>query len=244
MSAALRVALADDESLARQRLTRMLGELRDVSLVLVCESGEALLAALPDVQADVLLLDIEMPGLSGLDVQRRLGDEAPYTIYVTAHPEHALSAYDAGAIDYVLKPVEDERLARALRRARGLLSRAAAPLCGARGSARIAIETRDGILLIDPAQLTHASLEGELVTLHHQGRELISDRNLAELEALLEPCGFERVHRRHLLNLHRVARLEDQTSGGYIAHCDDGSSVPVSRQVARQLRRRLLGPRS
>src|SRR5262245_11957547 len=145
MSQALRVALADDEAIARKRLARLLGELPDVNVVLVSESGGARLEELPAAAADILLLDSQMPGLSGIEVQTRLGPDAPYVIYVTAHPQHALDAYDAGAIDYVLKPVEEQRLARAIERARGLLARAAEPLRSADKALRIPIEVRGGI---------------------------------------------------------------------------------------------------
>ena len=241
MTRSLRVALADDEALARKRLLRLLSELPEVSVVLVSESGDALLEELPAARADVLLLDIQMPGMTGIEAQAKLGPDAPYVIYVTAHPQHALDAYDAGAIDYVLKPVDPARLSRAIERARGLITRAAEPLPAADRAQRIPIAVRDGIVLLAADQITHASFDGQLVTLHASGREVVTDRPLVELEALLEPHGFERVHRRFLVNLHRVVQLVDHASGGYTAHCDDGSSVPVSRQVARQFRRRLLG---
>jgi two-component system LytT family response regulator len=241
MTHALQVALADDEALARKRLLRLLGDIPDVNVVLVSESGDALLRELDAVDVDVLLLDVQMPGLSGIETQLRLGRDAPYVIYVTAHPEHAIHAFDAGAVDYVLKPVEADRLARALERVRGFLARAATPLLGADRAARIPVETHSGISLLAPEQITHASFDGQLVTLHLRDREVVTDRSLSELEQLLEPHGFERVHRRYLLNLHRVVQLEDLASGGYTAHCEGGVTVPVSRQVARQLRRRLLG---
>jgi DNA-binding LytR/AlgR family response regulator len=162
-------------------------------------------------------------------------------IYVTAHPQHALDAYDAGAIDYELKPVETARLGRAIERVRGLLTRSAEPLRGADRAARIPIAVRDGIVLLASEQITHASFDGQLVTLHLNEREVVTDRTLSELEAMLEPHGFERVHQRYVVNLHRVVQLADHASGGYTAHCDNGATVAVSRQVARQLRRRLLG---
>jgi two-component system LytT family response regulator len=240
----LRVAIADDEAVARKRLVRLLSELPDVEVVLACESADALLAELEAVEPDLLVLDIQMPGMTGLELQAKLGADAPYVIYATAHPEHAIDAYDAGAVDYVLKPVDASRLERAIARARGLLERANTPL-GALGAlprgTRIAVEVRDGILLLSPERMSHASFDGQLVTLHLDDKDVVSDRTLAELEAQLAPHGFERVHRRFLLNLHRVARLEDEASGGYTAHCDSGAKVAVSRQVARQLRRRLLG---
>lgn len=241
MSRPLRIAVVDDEAIARKRLIRMASELGDVDVVLACESGEALLDMLESTNVDVVLIDIQMPGLNGLETHAKLGRDAPYLIYVTAHPEHAIDAYDAGAIDYVLKPVEEARLARAIERARGWLDRATQSLASIDRAARIAVETRDGILLVPHEQISHASYDGQLVTLRVEARDVVTARSLAELEAQLAPHGFERVHRRYLLNLHRVTRLEDHASGGYTAHCDNGASVPVSRQAARQLRRRLLG---
>lgn len=241
MTAPLRIALADDEAVARKRLVRLLGELPDVEVVLVSESGDALLAELEGVDADVLLLDIQMPGTSGIETQARLGPDAPYVVYVTAHPEHAVDAFDAGAVDYVLKPVEAARLGRAIERVRGVLARSVLPLGGLDHGARIPIETRSGIALLATREISHAVFDGQLVTLHVDGREVVTDKTLSELEALLAAHGFERVHRRCLLNLRRVVQLEDQASGGYTAHCDSGATVAVSRQVARQLRRRLLG---
>jgi two-component system LytT family response regulator len=241
MSTPLRVALADDEAVARKRLVRLLGELPDVQVVLVSESGDALLAELDGAPADVLLLDIQMPGISGIETQARLGPDAPYVIYVTAHPEHAVDAFDAGAVDYVLKPVDETRLARAIERVRGVLARSALPLASIDHDARIPIETRAGISLLATREISHAIFDGQLVTLHLDGREVVTDKTLSELEAVLAAHGFERVHRRCLLNLRRVVQLDDQPSGGYLAHCDNGATVAVSRQVARQLRRRLLG---
>lgn len=241
MSVHLRIALADDEAIARKRMVRLLSEIPDVSVVLVSESGDALLSDLEAIEADVLLLDIQMPGISGLETRTRLGHDAPYVVYVTAHPDHAIEAFDVGAVDYVLKPVDAVRLTRAIERVRGLLSRASAPIAAADRVARIPIETRTGILLVAAHEISHASFDGELVTLHLNDRQIITERTLADLEDVLTRYGFERVHRRYLLNLNRVLQLEDQTTGGYIAHCDNGAAVTVSRQVARQLRRRLLG---
>jgi len=236
----LRAALADDEAISRKRLCRLLEAMPDVEVVLQCASGQELLAEIGNVDADILLLDIQMPGLSGLETQARLEDDAPYVIYVTAHPEHALEAYDVGAIDYVLKPVDADRLSRALARVRDFLERSARPLQHP-DNPRVPIEGRDGIRLLDPRKISSAGFDGHLVTLQVDGQALVTDRSLADLERVLQEHGFERVHRRHLLNLHRVDRLTDQPSGGFLAHCDDGSEVPVSRQVARQLRKRLLG---
>jgi len=224
----LRVIVADDELLARKRLARLVEAMAGVELVATCESAEALARALEETTADLILLDIHMPGLSGLDAAALLPSPAPDVIFVTAHPDHALEAFDLGAIDYVLKPVDPARLRRAMARVR----RKASTLD------RLPIETHEGVVLVDPGTIRHASFDGTLVTIHRDGDPLVTDRSLSELEAQL-PAGFERVHRRHLLALAHVARLAPTASGSFVAITVDGDEIPVSRAAARRLRRRL-----
>jgi two-component system LytT family response regulator len=148
-----------------------------------------------------------------------------------------VQAFDGGAVDYVLKPVEAARLAKALERARSreLRASAAPPVA----LSRLPVSTRQGIVLIDPAHITHASLEGELVTLFTLQGELLNDASLQELEGKLPKDKFERVHRRALLNMEHVTRLEPVETGGYVARTTRGHAVEISRQSARALRKRL-----
>jgi DNA-binding LytR/AlgR family response regulator len=229
----LRVLAADDELLARKRLERLIGAMPGVEFLGACESAEELLKRLEDEDCDVVVLDIRMPGLTGLEAGALLPEGGPLIIFVTAHEGHALEAFEVGAVDYVVKPVEAARLGRALERARRQL--APAPP----GSAeRLAVETAKGVLLLDPSQITHVEVEGALtaVVSLEQGR-VLTEASLGKLGAKLG--GFERVHRQALVNLARVRRLEPLASGGYVAHLDGGGAVPVSRAVARRLRRRL-----
>jgi two-component system LytT family response regulator len=232
----LRVIFADDELVARKRLRRLLSALPDVSIVAECTDGEEVLSALEaHDDVDVLLLDIHMPGLTGLETKALIADDGPYVIFATAHPEHALEAFDVGAVDYVLKPIEAGRLKKALDRARA----ADAPRERTEGPPRLALPTRDGARLLDPARISHAVFDGSLVTVHYAGEELLTELTLTDLETRLPAGDFERVHRRALLNLARVDRLVDQPTGGYVAVTEDGLQVEVSRQAARKLRKRL-----
>ncbi len=236
---ALQVVLADDELLARRRLARLLGELPGVRLVAECTSGNELLALLArgDLDVDVVLLDIHMPGLTGLETGGLLPEDGPYIIFTTAHSEHALAAFDLGAVDYLLKPIDAVRLGKALARARHRLApQSPAP---APDFVRLPISTRQGIRLLDPRELSHATFDGELVTLHTRGGALLTDFSLQDLEDRLPAGVFERVHRRALINLEQLACLDPQTTGGYTARMHDGGLVPISRQAARRLRRRL-----
>jgi two-component system LytT family response regulator len=243
MSAALRVLVADDELLARRRLARLLASVPDVQLAGECGSGQEVLDCIGELSVDVVLLDIQMPGLTGIEALQRMPPDGPYVIFCTAHPDHALAAFDAGAVDYLLKPVEAERLQRALERARSreargrfqeelLKQRSGVP-------ARLALETRAGIVLLSPGEVESAELDGELVTVFTAKERHLTDLNLQQLQARLPAGTLERVHRRALLNLSHVVRLEPVETGGFVARTRSGRGVEVSRQAARQLRKQL-----
>ena len=235
----LQIIIADDELLARRRLARLLADLPGVQLLAECCSGQELLALLArgDLDVDLVLLDIHMPGLSGLDTCALLPDDGPYIIFTTAHGEHALAAFDLGAVDYLLKPFDAVRLGKALTRARHRLRpQSAAP---APELIRLPVSTRQGIRLLAPGDLSHATFDGELVTLHTHAGPLLTDFSLQDLEDRLPAGLFERVHRRALINLEMLACLDPLETGGYTARMQGGGLVPISRQAARRLRRRL-----
>lgn len=228
-STPLRVIIADDELLARKRLARLCTEHGDVEVIALCADAEELLAVLPRARADLLLLDISMPGRSGLEVRAILGDAAPPIVFVTAHAEHAADAFDLGVVDYVRKPVSADRLALALSRARA----------AARAPVRLSIETRKGLVLLDPIDLLLARTDGVLVTLLTAQGELPTALTLKALMARLPAGRFVRADRRHLVNLAEIVRLEPVPTGGALAVMRSGLTVPVSRQAARRLRRLL-----
>lgn len=244
MTELLRVLVADDELLARKRARRLLEEIGGIEIAGECSNGLEVLERLAHEDVDVVLLDIRMPGLDGIETKKRIDEEGPYVIFTTAHKEHAVDAFDVGAVDYVLKPLDTARLARALDRAR---LRFSAPIeATARPAApidRLPISTQKGVRLVDPNDITHATFDGELVTIYlrkdAKGSEpILSDLTLAAIEERA-PNLFDRVHRRALLNLRHVERLEPKDTGGYVAITTTGDRVEVARQAARALRRRL-----
>lgn len=236
----LKVLVADDEALARQRLTRLLGALPDVEQVGEAKDGDEVLARIAAGDVDVVLLDIQMPKLTGVEALALWPADGPLVVFCTAHAQHAVSAFDGGAVDYLLKPVEPARLKKALDRARekGALKAFRAEVKKAK-VARLAITTRQGVVLVDPLTISHAVLEDELVTVFAGDQQYLTDYSLQELADRLPADKFERVHRRALLNLEHVQRLEPIETGGYFARTRHGHSVEVSRQAARDLRKRL-----
>lgn len=237
MSQTLRVLIADDELLARKRLARLLAAMPGVSVCGEAAEGEAVLAAVRAGGVDLVLLDVNMPGLSGLDALALLPEGAPLVVLCTAHADHAVDAFEHGAVDYLLKPVEAARLQKALERVQARLGRA--PEQPTRVLPRLPIPTRQGIVLVDPETISHASLEGELVTVFTSQGDFLTDFTLQELADKLPAASFLRVHRRALLNLAHVTRLEPLETGGFLARTARGQAVEVSRQSARELRRQL-----
>ncbi|MEX1368362.1 MAG: response regulator [Nannocystaceae bacterium] len=244
----LRVLAADDELISRKRLSRLLGAMPGVELIDCHADAETVLRAVRDHAADqpvdVLVLDIQMPGLTGLELHALLPSPAPHVIFATAYPEHAVDAFELGAVDYVLKPIEAGRLGKAIERARQVVGDRQE---GERGSmrpvaalSRLPVTTREGVVLLDPSALSHAVFDGTLVTLTTcEGQRHLTDASLQDLLVRLPADRFVRAHRRALLNLHEVALLRPQESGGYLAVTQTGDEVPVSRQTARRLRRSL-----
>ncbi|MEM6289725.1 MAG: LytTR family DNA-binding domain-containing protein [Myxococcota bacterium] len=239
MTRTLRIALADDEMTARRRMSRLLEAIPNVEVVGVHEGAEPLLDQLRDDAVDVLVLDVQMPGLSGIEAHALLGTEAPYVIFATAHPQHAVEAFELGAVDYVLKPIEASRLGKAVERAREHVQRGVSE-AAADPYDRIPVVTREGIVLLDPPSISHAVFDGTLVTVHTtQGEAHLTDSTLADLHARLGDPRFDRVHRRVLLNLREVNVLRPTPSGGFVAVTRAGAEVPISRQSARRMRKAL-----
>jgi two-component system LytT family response regulator len=163
-------------------------------------------------------------------------------VFTTAYAEHAVEAFERDAVDYLLKPIEPERLARALERVRRRLEEGGPEETGALPE-RLVVPTRHGLVLLKPSDLSHAVLEGASCLVFARGARYVTDFRLSDLERRLPPERYRRVHRQALVDLDRVERLEPTASGGYVAHLEGGHQVPVSRQEARRLRQAWELPR-
>jgi two-component system, LytTR family, response regulator len=222
------VVIVDDEPLARAELRRLLGRLPGVGATVVGEAANADEAerVLAGVRADVLLLDIEMPGASGFDLLERL-PHVPPVIFTTAYDRHAVRAFEVSALDYLLKPIELDRLATALARV------------GDRARPRVFV--RDGarcwLVPLDEVRLVVS--DGNYVRLVWGERELLLARSLAALESHLDPRVFVRANRAELVNLGLVDRVTPEPNGTLVVALRGGGTVVVSRRQARRLRSTL-----
>lgn len=233
--------IVDDEAPARSELRHLLGGIDGVEVAGEAASAREALLLAERVAYDVVFLDISMPGgAGGIETARRFADlpARPTVVFVTAHDDRALQAFAVEAVDYLLKPVREDRLLTAVRRVAALRAGGA----GAPADPRVPAFDGDGAtLLLDPAEIAYAEADGDrsLIALA-DGRRLPSPRSLRALEDLL-PAGFMRIHRSHLVSLARVAALEPLGDGRVQARLADadGTVLEVARRQTRALREAL-----
>ncbi len=232
----LKALLVDDEVPARSELRYLLGEAGGVEVVGEAGSASEALQLIRAIPYDVVFLDVDMPGLSGMDLAETLIglDRAPAIVFVTAHSEHAVAAFEVAAADYLVKPVEARRLRAAIER---IVPAAHAP---ARID-RIPVEKAGKKLLLQVEDICHVMAKDDYSYIYTDEDRYLSTFSLAELEAKLENSGFFRVHRRYLVNLARVREVAPMYGGTMELKLDDGAAtaVPVSRRRAPALKRAL-----
>lgn len=238
----LRVLVVDDEALARERLSHLVEELPDVELAGVAASGEEALLLAGRLKPEVVLLDIRMPGMDGLEAAHHLArmPEPPAVIFTTAFEQHALAAFDAQAAGYLLKPVRPDRLQEALERARrptrAQLARIAEGTGGPR--TRIAVRLRDELRLIPVEDISCFIAEQKYTTLRHRGGDELIEEPLKSLEE--EFAGrFLRVHRNALVALAHVEALDRDAEGHHHVRLRGGATLPVSRRLATEVAKTL-----
>ena len=243
----LRVAIVDDEELARRILRELLARHPDVEIVAECANGFEAVKAAAELTPDLLLLDIQMPKLDGFDVLELVGTEIP-VIFVTAYDSYAIRAFEVHAVDYLLKPFGAERLAEALGRARDRIrSRERPPvrdlLAAARADRapleRVLIRDRADVHVIPVHKIDYVESQDDYVAVKTGGHSYLKEQTLAELEALLDPRAFVRIHRRYVLNLERLAKIELAVTDSRIAILTDGTELPISRAGYARLRELL-----
>ena len=257
-AAPLRVMVVDDEQLARDELCYQLEQLTDVEVVAQAGNGFEALSAADKHEPDLVFLDIQMPGLSGFEVARRLlerDEQTPALVFVTAFDQHAIEAFEVNAVDYLLKPVDVARLVMALARARRRLSLERPPpvndqldrivkMMSDRQVRRdqIAIKVGERFLLVQAEEIIYASLADESINIvTGQVSGASNYRTLDELQARLDPEVFWRVHRSHLVNINKIKEIVPWFSRNYILRMKDakGTEIPVSRAQTKRLREYL-----
>ena len=236
----LRVMIADDEPLARARMRRLLGEESDVEIVAECGNGIAAAEAIRRHRPDVVFLDIEMPELDGFEVLREVGDATPpAVVFVTAYDRHAIRAFEAEALDYVLKPVSSARIRRALERVRAAartsdidekLGTILQRLHADRETVdRFPVRTKGKITFVRVADISYIEAAGNYARLHVGKESHLIRETLADVEAKLTAQRFVRIHRSAIVNVERVRELRPWFGGDYVVVMADGKELTLSR---------------
>ena len=245
----MRALIVDDEPLARSRLRRMLAAIGGVQVIAEAADGHEALVRIREDQPDVVFLDIRMPGMYGISVATEI-DDRPLTVFTTAYDEHAIEAFDAAAVDYLLKPIQRERLETAVKRLAARLQESAPPTPLAETLRRVLrddpdahacrIQATEGhdIHLFDARELTRLFASAKYVVVRRGEREFLIEESLSDLEVRLAPYGFFRTHRAELVNLRSVQTLT-QHDGVTQLVLRDGQVANVSRRLLPELKRAL-----
>ena len=233
----IRALIVDDEPPARRNIALLLEREPDVEIIGECGSGNDALAAIRSLSPDLLFLDVQMPECDGFDVLEMLGSKMPPAIiFVTAYDQYALRAFDAGALDYLLKPFDNARFERAITRAKDKirLSRHAAPKTD-----RLVIKSGGQVFFVKTSEIDWIEADDYYACLHVGPRNHLLRRSLAELEQDLDPALFCRIHRSAIVNINQIKNLKLNPDGEYNVVLENGSELRLSRRHRKDLQSRL-----
>lgn len=253
MSAPIRVLLADDESSARRRLLQFLSAEPGVDVVAQCSNGREACEAIAALAPDLVFLDVEMPELSGLEVVAHIGAaRMPATIFATAYEHYALPAFEANAMDYLLKPFDAERFGRAMAKARHWIGHGELDQCRARLGAmlgqleaakkpqdRLCVPSGQSQRMLRAADILYISAEGNYIRLHLAGETHLLRERMVGILARLDPALFRRIHRSHIVNLDHVEKLLPWFGGDQLLMLSDGTRLTLSRSYRAGLQKFL-----
>lgn len=243
----IRAIIVDDEELARQILREFLSSHPEVELVAECANGFEAVKAVAELKPDLVFLDIQMPKLDGFEVLELIGNETA-VVFVTAHDNFAIRAFEVHAVDYLMKPVGPGRFEAALKRAKerleGKAPSSATPAAELAAAARPPaqylerIPVRDGarVFIIPIGKLDYVEAQDDYVALASDGKKHLKQQTIASLETALDPSRFLRVHRSYIVNLERVAKIEPYSKDSHVAVLTTGAQLPVSRAGYARLR--------
>jgi two-component system LytT family response regulator len=254
----LKTITVDDERVALRRLGRLLARSGDVEIVGECSAGPAAVAAVRQHQPDLLFLDVQMPGMTGFEVLRALkGSRMPVVIFVTAYDEFALQAFEARAIDYLLKPFGEARVAQALERARTCIrgdtarDEHAAQLAGLLAAARrkapqacLLVKRDDRVLVLQPEEIDWVESDGDYVRIHTATDTHFTRMKLAEVERRLAPEGFVRIHRCRIVNLAQVKEFRPLSRGTSVVVMKRGARLDASYAHLKEMQDAAAGRES
>ena len=240
--AKIRTLIVDDEPVAREGLRHLLAEVEWIEVVGEAGSGPAAVEGIDTLKPELVFLDIQMPGFLGTEVLRRVRHQ-PFVVFSTAYAQHAVGAFELGALDYLLKPFGEERLRATLERVRSAFGEprlsaidrfheamSRAPM------SRLFVRTGRSIVPLPVAEIRWFEAVGDYIAAHTGAAQHLVHLSLNQLEERLDPLRFARIHRTHIVNLDQVAAFRRELNGNLVAVMHDGTVLAVSRAKARELR--------
>jgi len=241
----IRVVIVDDELPARELLREFLAADEDCEIVAECANGFEAVKAVAQHDPDLLLLDIQMPKLDGFEVLELL-DRSPIVVFVTAHDEHALRAFEVHALDYLLKPLSQERFQQVMERVKRAAGHERQPVAGlatslrAKPLQRIVVRGEDGAIQVVPvSRLDYIEAADDAIRIATSGNKLRKQQPISEIAAQLDPDRFVRIHRAYVVNLERIEKIELYAKDSRVAILRDGTRLPVSRSGYQRLKELL-----
>ncbi len=243
--------IIDDEKLARELLLEFLEPYSEIEIVAECSNGKDAVEKINSTKPRLIFLDVQMPGMDGFDVLETIKHK-PYVIFTTAYDQYAIKAFDKSAIDYLLKPLDEERFKRAVLRASDrikadesnveeLISSIKGSLEGTtKYTTHLFVQKSEKLLNIEVKDIVHLEASGDYTVITTKVDQYLSSSGIGKLEEKLDPELFIRIHRSTIINLNALKEIEKHFNGGLIVKMENGKSFPVSRTYAKQIRKKVV----
>ena len=250
MSQKTKCVIVDDEKLAHDLLREFLEPLTDMEIVGEAANGAEAVELIDRTRPDLLFLDVQMPGMTGFDVLDEIEHE-PYVIFITAYDQYAIQAFEKNAVDYLLKPVDEDRFKLAIERAlkrkkleEGRLEDLLGSMRPARTSrnfdTHIFVQKSEKLFNLPVNEITYLEASGDYTIISTKNDQFVSSSGIGKLEELMNPDVFIRVHRSTIINVNYLKEIERHFNGGMVVKMQNGKSFPVSRTYAKQIRRKVV----
>ena len=244
--------IVDDEKLARDLLVEFLEPYPNIEIISQCSNGKDAVEKIETLKPQLIFLDVQMPGMDGFDVLESI-EHKPYVIFTTAYDQYAIKAFDKNAIDYLLKPLDEERFGLAVKRASERIkadeNNVEELITSIRGtvengnqkfSTHLFVQKSEKLLNLEVKDIVHLEASGDYTVLTTKGDQFLSSSGIGKLESILDPEVFIRIHRSTIINLNSLKEIEKHFNGGLIVKMENGKSFPVSRTYAKQIRKKVV----
>ncbi len=244
--------VVDDEKLARELLMEFLEPFEEIEVIAECSRGTEAVEKINTLKPDLIFLDVQMPGMDGFGVLEEI-DHVPYVIFTTAYDKYALQAFESNAVDYLLKPLDEERFNQAISRANQrikseksatnieeLLKSVQGDDSREKYSSHLFVQKSEKLLNLDVRDIMHLEASGDYTVLSTKNDQFLSSSGIGKLEEKLNPDVFIRIHRSTIINLNYLKEIEKHFNGGLIVKMENGKSFPVSRTYAKQIRKKVV----